>query len=264
MTAQDLRAEVVAQARSWVGLKEADGSHRDIINIYNAIRPLPRGYRMSYSDPWCAAFVSAVGARCAMTAVILPECSCDAMIALYKARGRWAEEDNSPAKPGDLIFYDWDDSGVGDCTGSADHVGIIVEESGYYYKIVEGNKNDAVGYRTIAKDSRFIRGFALPDYAAQAADDDLAEPEPDVPAESDEMGFTLHFRVLNTGCKGEDVRAVQRTLKALGFDVGRWGLDGEFGNDTKAAVVAYQRSVNLKPDGEVGPDVLSRLMGVDA
>ncbi len=81
MTEQELRAKVIAQAKSWLGRKEADGSHRAIIDTYNRIKPLPRGYRMSYTDPWCAAYVSAVGAACGLTQIILPECGCDYMIA---------------------------------------------------------------------------------------------------------------------------------------------------------------------------------------
>lgn len=74
--------------------------------------------------------------------------------------------------------------------------------------------------------------------------------------------FTLSFRYLQKGCKGEDVRAVQRTLKSMGFDVGRYGLDGDYGNDTLNAVRSYQRSVTLEPDGIVGPATLARMMGV--
>lgn len=59
MTEKQLRKEIVDQAKSWVGRKESDGTHRVIIDVYNSIYPLPRGYRMTYTDPWCATFVSA-------------------------------------------------------------------------------------------------------------------------------------------------------------------------------------------------------------
>ena len=75
MTEKELRRQVAAQAESWLGHGEADGTHREIIDIYNRIRPLPRGVRLGYGDPWCAAFVSAVGAALGLTDTILPECS---------------------------------------------------------------------------------------------------------------------------------------------------------------------------------------------
>jgi hypothetical protein len=56
-------SKVVEQARSWVGLKESDGSFKVIIDTYNSQAKLPRGYRMTTADPWCAAFVSAVAVK---------------------------------------------------------------------------------------------------------------------------------------------------------------------------------------------------------
>ena len=45
VTEDGLRRKIVDQAKSWVGKKEADGTHRVIIDVYNSIVPLPRGYR---------------------------------------------------------------------------------------------------------------------------------------------------------------------------------------------------------------------------
>ena len=47
----------------------------------------------------------------------------------------------------DYVFYDWDDNGVGDCTGWPEHVGIVVFVTGNKIKVIEGNKNNAVEYR---------------------------------------------------------------------------------------------------------------------
>ena len=40
------RKQIVALAQSWVGLKESDGSHKKIIDIYNTMHPLPRGSQL--------------------------------------------------------------------------------------------------------------------------------------------------------------------------------------------------------------------------
>ena len=51
MTEYQLRQKAADMARSYLGCKESNGTHKPIIDLYNLIRPLPRGYRMSYRDP---------------------------------------------------------------------------------------------------------------------------------------------------------------------------------------------------------------------
>ena len=129
MTETDLRSKVLSVAQGWLGKNEADGSHREIIDLYNRNR-LPGTYAMSYDDPWCAAFVSAVGMAAGLRDVILPHVNCDGMIASYKLAGRWIENDAYTPKAGDIIFYDWQDSGARDSTvhlsSTCDHVFNIV------------------------------------------------------------------------------------------------------------------------------------------
>lgn len=62
--------------------------------------------------------------------------------------------------------------------------------------------------------------------------------------------------------RGEDVKAVQDALTKAGYSVGRHGADGKFGNDTKSAVIAYQRAHKLKVDGIVGQQTVAALGGV--
>jgi hypothetical protein len=66
-------------------------------------------------------------------------------------------------------------------------------------------------------------------------------------------------RNLKFGCKGQDVTALQKALTARGFDTK--GIDSDFGNNTKDAVIALQRNMNLKVNGEVGQDVWEALGG---
>lgn len=63
--------------------------------------------------------------------------------------------------------------------------------------------------------------------------------------------------VLREGAMGPSVQEVQNRLKIKGFDPG--SLDGVFGPQTTAAVVAFQTANNLVPDGLVGPQTLARL-----
>jgi len=48
------------------------------------------------------------------------------------------------------------------------------------------------------------------------------------------------------------VQVVQARLRALGYNLGRWGVDGVYGGDTKNAIKAYQRDHGLSVDGVVG------------
>lgn len=168
MTEKELRAKVVKTAQAYLGCKESDGSHRKIIDGYNAHKPLARSYLVKYTDSWCATFVSFVAIKCGITDIMPTECGCGAMIELYKKMGRWKENDAYKPAAGDVIMYDWDDNGKGDCTGYPEHVGIVTAVNGNEMTIIEGNKSDSVSYRKLQVNGKFIRGYCLPDYAKKA------------------------------------------------------------------------------------------------
>ena len=62
---------------------------------------------------------------------------------------------------------------------------------------------------------------------------------------------------LTRGDRGATVTELQKGLAALGFATGR--PDGTFGATTEAAVVDFQQSNNLPPDGIVGSDTVRLL-----
>lgn len=151
-------------ARGWIGRKESNGSHHEIIDLYNNHKPLARGYKVKYTDSWCATFVSACSIKAGYTEIIPTECSCNQMINGFKKIGRWCEDDSHVPSTGDIIFYDWQDNGVGDNKGSSDHVGIVEKVEGNTITVIEGNKNDSVARRTIKVNGKYIRGYGLPKY----------------------------------------------------------------------------------------------------
>jgi len=159
-----LRMELVTAAESFLGCREDNGSHKRIIDLYNAHEPLAMGYAVQYTDSWCAAFVSAAAISCNLTEIIPTECGCQRQIELFQALGTWEESDSSIPLPGDLIYYDWDMEDRGECTGWADHVGIVVGTKWPFLKVIEGNYQDAVGYHYLLLNDIQIRGFARPDY----------------------------------------------------------------------------------------------------
>lgn len=168
---------------SWIGCKEADGSHMKIIDVYNQHKPLAKGYVVKRWDAWCATAVSAAFIQAGLTDIAPTECSCPRMITLYKQMGRWQENDGYVPKTGDIIMYNWGDNGIGDNQGTANHVGIVVSVSGSTIRVIEGNMNNAVGYRTIQVNGRYIRGYCLPNYASKAAAG-ASEEKPKAPATS--------------------------------------------------------------------------------
>lgn len=81
---------------------------------------------------------------------------------------------------------------------------------------------------------------------------DQAEPaEPATPAAPAGTGNT--YPTVRKGSKGEYVRELQTLLAAKGYDLGKYGIDGDFGSATLAAVKAFQADHGLTPDGIAGP-----------
>ena len=61
---------------------------------------------------------------------------------------------------------------------------------------------------------------------------------------------------LRVGSRGDDVRLMQRYLRDLRAkypSLPAITVDGVFGPQTQAAVMAFQRLFNLTPDGVIGP-----------
>lgn len=160
-------AAIVQQAKAWLGRKESDGTHKEIIDVYNSHKPLARSYPLKYEDAWCAGFVSAVAIKCGATNIIPTEVSCSKMIELFKKLGGWVESDAHVPAPGEIVFYDWEDSGNGDNKEDPNHVGIVSEVDGESFTVIEGNKSDAVGMRTMLINGKYIRGFGVPKYVSE-------------------------------------------------------------------------------------------------
>ena len=248
---------IVAQARSWLGCKESDGSHKKIIDVYNGHKPLARGYAVKYTDAWCATFVSAVAIACGYTDIIPTECGCYQMLELFKKLGCWVESDSYKPAPGDIIFYDWDDSGSGDNTGCPDHVGIVEAVSGNTITVIEGNYSDSVKRRSIAVNAKLIRGYGVPKY------DETEEGKAEVKTEVKEVKtVTVKIPQLSKGAKGDTVKALQILLIGRGYSCGSAGADGDFGSNTEKAVRAFQDAKCPPADGIVGPVTWGKLLGV--
>lgn len=161
-------SNIIKLAQSWVGKKESNGTHKEIIDIYNSHKPLARGYKVKYTDAWCATFISALSIKLGYTDIIPTECGCEKQINLFKKLGCWVENENRTPEVGDIIYYDWQDNGKGDNKGSSDHVGIVEKVEGNNLTIIEGNINNAVGRRKLKVNGKYIRGYGVPKYDVEA------------------------------------------------------------------------------------------------
>lgn len=193
--------------------------HKWIVDTYNSISPRPRDYKLQNKDPWCAATVSAVLHACGDDTIA--ECYCPSMIIKAKNAGIWVEKDSYVPKPGDVIMYDWQDSGHGDGVGVADHTGIVISCDGKTITVREGNKNNSLGDRQIKVNGRYIRGFITPQY----------EEEYDMPQ-------------IKKGDKGKAVAIWQLIVGCH--------PDGIFEDNTDQATKIFQRDNGLTVDGIVG------------
>lgn len=266
------RNAVVKQAQAWIGLKESNGSHKQIIDLYNSYKPLARGYKVKYTDAWCATFVSAVAIKLGYTAIIPTECGCDKQIALFKKLGAWQEKDSYKPSPGDIIYYDWQDSGSGDNVGGSDHVGIVEKVSGNTITVIEGNKSDAVGRRTLAVNGKFIRGYGVPKYEASGNPTPAPAPSnPSTPSNNDLGDIAVDGQ---WGCA---------TTKKAQQVFGCSAVDGYVSNQPEAyksanpgllsqtflwespctgcspLIKAIQKKVGATQDGRIGPNTIKAM-----
>lgn len=169
MTENQLRRKVADIINSWVGAARGSAKHLEILEIYNNHKPLARGYKMQVKDAHCAATTSAAYIKAGIAEYTGTECGVEKYTKVAKNLGIWVEDDAHTPKVGDAIVYDWDDNGVGDCTGAGDHIGIVTAINGTAMTITEGNMSGGkVGKRAMKVNGRYIRGYICPDFAAIA------------------------------------------------------------------------------------------------
>ena len=115
---------------------------------------------------WCACFVSWCANECGyLDAGVIPKTAgCISGSDWFKDRGLWQDNSYEP-RPGDIIYFDWDNKGSsGPQDGLADHVGIVEKvENGLVYT-VEGNSGDSCRENRYAMGHYEIYGYGTPAY----------------------------------------------------------------------------------------------------
>lgn len=117
-------------------------------------------YGFTSRAEWCACFVSWCANEAGyIDAGILPKfAACQNQgIPWFQNRGLWQSREYTP-KPGDIIFFDWEND------GHSDHVGIVEKVEGNTVYTIEGNSNDTCSGRSYLIGSTLIAGYGTPIY----------------------------------------------------------------------------------------------------
>lgn len=78
--------------------------------------------------------------------------------------------------------------------------------------------------------------------------------------EKEAAKVNIELNVLKFGSKGDQVKALQIMLYAMGYNLGDSKVDGSFGKMTEAATKSYQEKNGLEADGCVGPLTWNKLL----
>lgn len=149
----------IANCEKYLGCKESNGSHKKIIDIFNSSKL--KTFSVSYSDAWCAAFISAMAVETGMDKLIPISANCDEMYKKGKIMGISIPKNSWSPKVGDIIFYDWD------FNDELDHVGAVKSINGSCITVIEGNKNDSVAHRDINYKNGTITKILRPRYETE-------------------------------------------------------------------------------------------------
>lgn len=158
---------------------------------------------------------------------------------LYSACSERGPIDSIPDLPGVCVFMR-ELGHVGVYAGA----GMVIEAMGHAYGVV----TTALGSRPWAfwGKPRWI------EYGDAVGND--AETTPAVET------CSVKLPLLKRGATGEAVRAAQQLLVLRGFQLPRWGVDGDFGSETEAAVLDFQQAGKLTADKKIGPESWAALI----
>lgn len=153
-----------------------------------------------------------------------------------------AKIDKNSLRKGDWVFRCYSN-------GQAYHIGYVVDEA---LNVIEAKgRDEGVVKRSInAGGTGYWNVFGRPTIFKNEIESN----------EKKEGKIMIELTQLKKGSKGAEVKTVQRILKALGYNVGGTGVDGDFGANTESAVKKFQKDKGLTADGIVGANTWTKLL----
>lgn len=195
--------------------------------------------------PYCAMFVSWVLNQAGQACAGFPGAYCPTILTAARRAGLAVAY--SQARPGDIVFFDWDG-------GETDHVGFIELNRGSYYQTIEGNtSNGIVARRTRALST--VCGVIRPPYTANAT-----KPA-SVKAKALDVDGAVGFKTVKRW------QQVMRTT-ADGIISGQSEWDRpylpavyaiEYTGGGSQLVSAVQKVVGATIDGYMGPETVTKM-----
>lgn len=141
--------KILEIAESYNGVKEGSRAHLHLVDFYNTLSPLPRGYSLLYTDSWCAAYVSVVMQRAGIKDFPF-ECG---VFEMYKKlmEKRCVIQGRFPM-PGEILFF------------KSSHVGIVNGwvQNDFTVSTIEGNTADMCAHRRHNLLDKNILGWTSP------------------------------------------------------------------------------------------------------
>lgn len=247
-----------------IGFKETNSNN---INPYAAyLDTIPGFYNGKKNGfAWCDIFVDYCFVKCfgienAKRMIFHNDCGAGCIFSAraYRDNGRF---DKIP-QVGDQIFFGK--------PGNETHTGIVYEVTPTQVTTVEGNTSDKVARRTYNRTDTSIVGYGHPlfDILPNAEELEietvpLVEPIPVITSIN-------KYPTLKQGDGPDNGKRIQVAImqQALKLTVGKTllgadGIDGEFGPQTRLAVMAFQNKYGLTPDGIFGDECWTIVMGGD-
>jgi peptidoglycan hydrolase-like protein with peptidoglycan-binding domain len=197
------------------------------------------------SDAWCAIFQWSCLTKQGVTGIPHSAWTPD-WVSWAKRVGRWNSRTSGYVpQPGDLVLYMWSNVSP-DHRGTPPvcHIGMFESGTAHSLYSIEGNTSGTVNGLhydanltvTHLRSGSIIQGFIN----MHGFYDGTVPPNPP-------------DNVLVLGDTGPMVVDLQTRLIFVGYGIGSSGIDGVFGTETQAALMSFQGSHGLVPDGAYGP-----------